>query len=462
MKKDKIEKEKKLLPLRKTIQRPLLITTSIISVAIIVFFNAVMLILLYTDAVSETRSVAGVVDKICGEEQLSREELLNIYKADLDRRLPSCKMSLLMVRDSKPVYSTTDFAPNDMALILKKIEKVENDTDSDEEKFSFQADIGGDIIILSPLNVNLVGGEKGYICSSLISTISSLNEPNIILLVIIFLSALGFVITAKIISSRISEPIKELGDYMEVIGDGDFSHVTVNEDSRELQKLTININDMLTKLQAYNDFHTTSLQNLSHDLRTPLMSISGYAEGIKYGVIEDKEMAADVIIKESKKLTGVVEKILILSELDTLNQPINMVPIKLYDFINNEIERIHGYAMSEKKVIRIGTENRGFEVLADRQLLSTIVQNLLSNAVRYAAEFVDVKVFKESNGRISISVHDDGQGLSDKDLEHLFTRYYVGETGHTGLAFRRRRRRQNIWAAQSRVKTVPAQAPCSP
>lgn len=423
----KNKKERKLLPLRKTIQRPFLIATSVMSVAVIVFFNAVMLILLYTDAVSETRSVAGVVDKMCSE-QIGREELTEIYKAELDRRLPSSKMSLLTVRGSEKVYSTAEYTQNELSIILNKIEKEQGKGD-----MSFQADIGGDIIIISPLSVSLTDGERGYICASLVSVFATLKEPNEILLVIIALSAVALIIVSKVTADKISDPIKELGDYMEVIGDGDFSHIDVTENSKELEKLTSSINGMLTKLQAYHDVHTMSLQNLSHDLRTPLMSISGYAEGIKYGVIDDTETAADVIISESKKLTGVVEKIIILSELDTLNQPINMIPTKLYDFINNEIERIHGYALSEKVTIRMGTENRGFEVLADRQLLTTIIQNLLSNAIRYADEFVDVKVFKEDGGKISISVRDDGRGLSDKDLEHLFTRYYVGETGHTGL-----------------------------
>lgn len=422
------KKEKKLLPLRKTIQRPFLIATSVMSVAVIVFFNAVMLILFYADAVSETRTVAGVIEKVGEGTALDRDSFIDIYKSELDRQLPMVRMSLITIKDTHITYSSLPLSEEALTMLSSSISEKDK-----TDNISFQIYSGKDIVIVCPLSVNLINSEEGFVCASFKSILSLLKEPNEILFVIIALSAVALLITSKVTASKISEPIKELGDYMEVIGDGDFSHIDVTENSEELQKLTSRINDMLTKLQAYHDVHTASLQNLSHDLRTPLMSISGYAEGIKYGVIDDVGTAADVIISESKKLTGVVEKMIILSELDTLNQPIHMIPVKLYDFINNEIERIHGYALSEKVTVRMGTENRGFEVLADRQLLTTIIQNLLSNAVRYANEFVDVKVFKEDNGKISISVRDDGQGLSNKDLEHLFTRYYVGETGHTGL-----------------------------
>lgn len=420
------KKEKKLRPLRRTVLRPLLITTSVISAAIVIFFNAVMLLILYTDAVSEARSVAGVVEKMSDSGEVSRSELINLYNAELERRNLGAEISLITLKDSEVVYSSLSLAPERLELLSRKISEESGKNDP-----TFQVEGERDIVVVCPVNAEIEGNERGYICASLRSIFSSLKRANEILLIIIAISAVALIIASHIIADNISKPIKELSDHMEVIGDGDFSHVRVSENSTELHKLTANINDMLTKLQAYNDAHTVSLQNLSHDLRTPLMSISGYAEGIKYGVIE-RETAADVIISESKKLTGVVEKILILSELDTLNQPINMIPINLFDFLNGEIERIDGYAMSRRVTIRIGTENRSFTVLADRQLLSTIVQNLLSNAIRYAEEFVDIKAF-EQDGKISVSVRDDGAGLSEKDMEHLFARYYVGETGHSGL-----------------------------
>ena len=162
------------------------------------------------------------------------------------------------------------------------------------------------------------------------------------------------------------------------------------------------------------------------------MSINGYAEAIKYGVMDNPEDAADVIIRESQRLTGVVEKLLILSELDTLNQPIDMIPVNVAEFINEEEERIEGYAMQMSVEIKCSFEHEDTVVLADRQLFSTIISNILSNAIRYAKSTVEINVY-DTDMTTDISIADDGNGLSKEDLKYLFVRYYVGKTGHSGL-----------------------------
>lgn len=109
--------------------------------------------------------------------------------------------------------------------------------------------------------------------------------------------------------------------------------------------------------------------------------------------MDSPEDAADVIIKESKRLTEVVEKLLILSEIDNLNQPVDMVPVDLEKFLAEETERIEGYAMQNSVEITYKLQREGMKILADVQLLSAIVRNLLSNAIRYAEDAVTIEVY---------------------------------------------------------------------
>lgn len=423
---------RKLKTLRKTVLNPLLIATTIISVVMFIFFNFVIMLMLYSGTINDLNSFAGTIEQIyetADEKNISLSEIGKLYRSEVERRAVSYRTNMVVVSgEGEVIYSVMGFYDEEEQEISEALVINENHSDSG----AFSAITKDDMVVFRPVNINLEDGEQCFVYASLRSLLGTLRSSNQALLVLIVFSFLCFVIASHIIADNISLPIKELSDHMELIGDGDFTPVSVSETSAELHKLTVSINEMLARLEAFNDAHTISMQNLSHDLRTPLMSINGYAEAIKYGVVDNPEEAADVIIRESQRLTGVVEKLLILSELDTLNQPIDMIPIDLREFIDEETERIEGYAMQMSVEIKCSFQRENMSVMADRELLSTIISNLLSNAIRYARTTVGIKVY-ETDSATEITVEDDGKGLSEEDLKYLFVRYYVGKTGHSGL-----------------------------
>lgn len=423
---------KKLKTLRKTVLNPLLIAVSIISVVMVIFFNFIIMLMLYSGTINDLNSFSGTIEQIyeaSDKEHISAAEMGEIYRTEVERREVSYRTNMIIISANGQItYSAVDFHDSEKDEIITALtNKAENFRDN----LLFVV-IKDDMIVFRPVHIDFENGDHCLVYASMRSLVGTLKSSNQAMVVLIIFSFLCFVVASHMIADNISKPIKDLSDHMEVIGDGDFTPVSVNENSAELHKLTVSINEMLARLEAYNHAHTISLQNLSHDLRTPLMSINGYAEAIKYGVMDSPEEAADVIIRESKRLTGVVEKLLILSELDTLNQPIDMMPINLREFIEEETERIEGYAIQESVEIKCCFENDNTVVLADRQLLSTIIANLLSNAIRYAKSTVEISVL-DTDMTTDIVVADDGMGLSEDDLKYLFVRYYVGKTGHSGL-----------------------------
>lgn len=425
-------KTKKLRTLRQNVLHPLLITISVISVIMVIFFNLVILLMLYSSMAVDLRSISGTIEQLAEVQDASEvkpQTALNLYRQEVERRSISYRINMVIMDQNGNISdSAIDIYSSERETIPQSLrERTEK-----EETDLFKIKTGDDILYLTPVHIQLENGGHIYIYASFRSLLDTIKSGNQALLVILIVSVLGFVLASHIIADNISKPIKELSDHMEVIGDGDFTPVSIKETSEELHTLTASINEMLARLQAYNDAHAVSLQNLSHDLRTPLMSISGYAEAIKYGVLDNTDEAMDIIIKESRRLTEIVEKLLILSDLDTLNQPINMEPISLPAFLKEEIKSIDGYAMQNHVEISCDFSRNDYIVLADKQLLSTVIRNLLSNAVRYANSCVEVQV-TEKDESIFVSVADDGEGLSKEDLEHLFVRYYVGKTGHTGL-----------------------------
>ncbi len=419
--------------LRQNILHPLLIATSIISIIMIVFFNIIFWIMLYSGVVHDLNAISALIEQVevaNDEKENTPKEMIDLYNGELERYSVSYRSNLVFLNtDGKITTSANGFQSNEKESIEAKADELIVDNSITG---LHQIRISKDILIVMPLNIESNDGSHALIYASIRSLWSAVKWGNRAILVIIIISFLAFLIASNIISRNISKPIKELSEQMEVVGDGNFSPVNITDNSEEMQNLTNSINEMLARLQAYHNAHTRSIQNLSHDLKTPLMSISGYAEGIKYGVLNDTQEAADVIINESKRLTGVVEKILMLSDLDALHTPISMGFINLTSFLDDEVKSLDGYALKENVNVACDCENEITKVLADPELLSTIVRNLLSNAIRYAKQTVDIKTF-EKDDIIYLCVCDDGDGLSKEDMKYLFVRNYVGKTGHTGL-----------------------------
>lgn len=429
-KKNHNKKEK---TLRQNVLHPLLITISVISAIMLLFFNVVIILMLYSGMYSDMRSISGVIEQIAlveGDTADEPQPLLNLFKKEYERRNSNYRANMLVLNaEGKTIHKAFDFYENEQSALEAEIASLSTE-DIEKEEIS-KVKTGDDLLFFTFVHVSSNTDTKICLYTSFHSLLNTVVSGNKAFLIIIAFSILGFIIAANIIAKNISKPIKALSDHMDVIGDGDFTPVNIPESSAELNKLTASINEMLARLEAYNKAHNISIQNLSHDLRTPLMSIGGYAEAIQYGVMDSNE-AAEVILKESKRLTNVVEKILILSQLDTLNQPVNMAAIYLTDFLEEEATRLEGYAMKKHIQFTFDFERKNVKVLADVNLLSTIVRNLLSNAIRYAKKEVKITVHDVENETI-LRIYDDGNGLSEEDLKYLFTRYYVGETGHSGL-----------------------------
>lgn len=451
---------KKTNTLRQNVLRPLLITIAVISIVMLVFFNIVISIMLYSGVVSDLNSISASIEQLSQtDEKISEneQEILKLYRNEVDRRSVSYSINMVIFSEKNEIVKSVTPLNTNIETVLK-----EEGFQKCKENKLFSVKTEDDIFIVKPIGIENSKNESALVYASLYSLWSTLKWSNSALLVIIVLSVLGFIVASNIIAHKISKPIKELSDHMELIGDGDFTPVKITDNSIELQKLMLSINEMLARLEAYNKAHTVSIQNLSHDLRTPLMSISGYAEGIKYGVLDDTDEACDVIIKESKRLTNVVEKMLILSELDTLHQPVNMVPIKLAAFLSEEVKGLEGYAIQNNIKIKYIYDNNDTKVLADKQLFSTIIRNIISNGIRYAEKELEINFFTEKSSTY-VCIADDGQGLSDNDLKYLFVRYYVGKTGHTGLGLSTAKGAAEYMGCQLSGKnrnTLPQEHPC--
>lgn len=319
--------------------------------------------------------------------------------------------------------------------ILSKInDKIGDLQDIQGEKYvDFPISDGRYTAIIKPVSDKNSFGLGWIIIYSSLEEVNQLQMGiNIILFVIVVLSALIIIIFSSFLSKKLSAPFSSLNQHIRSIAERKFGTKIDIPVYDELREVINSINLMSDKLEIHNKAQKTFLQNVSHEFRTPLMSIQGYAEGIKYDVIESG-VAADIIMGETKRMTDLVEDLLYLSRLDAIEETYTCDVLSLTNLVDNTIERINGIAISSNIEIRIDKTNEIVKVYGDEEKLSRAITNVVSNCIRYASNFVEIHMSINCSNLVKLTISDDGPGFEENDILHIFDRFYKGKKGHFGL-----------------------------
>lgn len=180
------------------------------------------------------------------------------------------------------------------------------------------------------------------------------------------------------------------------------------------------------KIERGQERQKKFFENVSHELKTPLMAIQGYAEGIYDGVITDEKHAVSVIMSESDKMTGIVDELLCISRLESGATRLKIEPVALQETVNNCLVAVQ--SIVEKKKLVIEPHLSPETVQADPAHLDTAVVNLIGNAVKFA----ETSVVLDFDGR-TFKVWNDGEQVPQEDICHIFDRFYIGKKGSSGI-----------------------------
>lgn len=175
-------------------------------------------------------------------------------------------------------------------------------------------------------------------------------------------------------------------------------------------------------------------RDISHDLRTPLVSIIGYADGIERGIITEPERAAAVIVREGKRIQRLLESSLTLSKLDARAWPENRVKLSLNELIGEQVEALSKLDESKTLVFEEeDTDSEDIMITTDPDLLIRIIQNIVSDCMRYAENEVEIGISVNGGEKVIMTISDDGPGIDAEDLPHMFELYYKGKDGKYGI-----------------------------
>ena len=174
----------------------------------------------------------------------------------------------------------------------------------------------------------------------------------------------------------------------------------------------------------------TFFQNASHELKTPLMAIQGYAEGIQAGVMDAGD-AADVILEESDRMTELVEELLDISKIDMGRQRLTLSETDIRELLYDGIRAVEPTAASSIAIVPDFPEEP-IIVKCDDVQLRRAVTNILSNGLRYARSELCLTC-RADKRHVTIRIQDDGDGIAEEDLPHIFDRFYMGKSGKSGI-----------------------------
>lgn len=264
------------------------------------------------------------------------------------------------------------------------------------------------------------------------SVLSMMFRSVPVLIVIFVLLLLLCSVLSRALAKSIVEPIEKMAE--------DMDHMDKVERYPELEPLIEKIHQQHEDILKSANMRQEFTANVSHELKTPLTSISGYSELIENGMVNETDAMrfGKEIHRSANRLLTLINDIIRLSELDSSSEPDTFEQVDLFELAQTCVEMLQMNA--EKHGVLLEFSGEKSVVYGSRQMLDEVIYNLCDNAIRYNKENGKVYVsVGEEDDNVYLSVRDTGIGIDEEHRERIFERFYrvdksrSKETGGTGL-----------------------------
>lgn len=253
------------------------------------------------------------------------------------------------------------------------------------------------------------------------------------LVIVSFLVILLALLIGYFISKKISRPIEKMNENAKKLANGNYDF-TFNNASNiyEIDELANTLNYAKNELEQTDELRRELLANVSHDLKTPLTMIKGYAEMVRdltYGDEIKRNENLNVIIEETDRLNILVEDILSLSKLQANKDEFIIERFDLCDLIKTVIKRYNIFIDTEGYIFELNLPNKVF-IKADKKKLEQVIYNLINNAINYTGKDNRIIINVKETNIIRVEIKDTGKGIKEEEIEHIWDKYYHSKKKH--------------------------------
>lgn len=269
-------------------------------------------------------------------------------------------------------------------------------------------------------------------------------------------------VTATLFSRRFNRMVSGLTRGLRAVADGDFSQRLEPEEGGPLQPAYEDFNKMSKELQSIQTLRADFINHFSHEFKTPITAVSGFAELLQEPGLTEEERSQylQIIAEEAHRLANLANSTLLMSRLESQHS----IPEKEPFSLDEQIKRCTILLSSawEKKRIAFSADLEPVSYVGNEELMRHVWINLLNNAIKFTPEGGEVSITLQcSPEQIQVQISDTGIGMSPEMISHIFDQYYQGEPNHTekglGLGLSIVHRIVELCGGQIQVDSIPDQ-----
>lgn len=332
---------------------------------------------------------------------------------------------------------------------------------------SFRFTMIGSVFLIM-LASGIVAG--GTVSAIFLAAPEKLIDTTPLLLVMISLpvSILLGTVFSVIVSKQILRPVDDLIHATEEVSRGNFNiEVPIRYRKNQFSRLIASFNSMTRELSGIEIFRNDFINNFSHEFKTPLSSIRGFARELKNSDLSpaEREEYIEIIISACKRLTEMSSSVLLLSKLENQQFITDRENCDIPEQIRDAILMLED-SWTKKNIELVLELDQNIYYLCNAETMLHVWQNLLSNAIKYCPDeggVIEISCY-ETEMSVIVTVKDNGSGMSPETASHIFEKFYQGDTSHksegNGLGLPLARRITELYGGRIEVESRLGEGSC--
>lgn len=304
-----------------------------------------------------------------------------------------------------------------------------------------------------------------FLSSSGILPFIQASRISMLLLFMLLVSLFIGTIMAIIGGDYLLQPLHKMIEATKQIAAGNFDIRVEAGVSREFSRLADSFNDMVEELSSIETLRNDFVSNISHEFKTPVVSIRGFAKRLKKNTLseEKRNEYLDIIIAETERLSNLSTNVLLLSKLESRDKISDKTRFDLDEQIRRSILLLEPYLENQHLTMEINMEP--VQIYGNEEILEHLWLNLLNNAIKFSPENAAIQVnLQKKDGYAEVSITDSGIGMDEETKKHVFDKFYQGDksrvTTGNGLGLSLVKRIVKLSGGSIHIDSTPGEGSC--